>query len=263
MSIEINGKKIQSCEGCALYENCKKSNRENDESGCLWSTIHFIVKDYKRMFNRFQELEPSIKKKNEKLKEDRDRIIELIHKLDEKQVEAMSDERLKTMFRTLTSSVKRLKEEKEALQNEVKLLYAQIDETKNSRNAVVEAVTADLEEKLEEANNKIKLLASAVVDPEKADSVFLQSCKVHTIETDDDKKWMAGAMRQLEKASMKLLTVDERLSRYEETLKENNGELTTSVEKIIKKAMNSISSTISHIECFMDKVGNIKIEEDE
>ncbi len=263
MSIEVKEKKITPCNECVLYESCKNNTGKKSEDICLWSTIHFIVKDYKNMFNKYMNLEPLMKQKRETVQRLRDQNLALRHELFNKRLETLSDEELKYTTKKLIDSVERSKEEREALNAQIKLLYEQIEETKNSRNAVVEAVTADLEEELEEANRKIKLLAEAAVEPGKADSVFLQSCKVHTIETDDDKKWMDKAMKQLEKASQKILAVEERLTHYEEMLKENDNELSKGIVKKISKSISDINSTLSHVECFIDKVGNIKVIEDD
>lgn len=226
--------------------------------------IHYIVKDYRRMFEKCQRFEPRLEK-------ERDRVRELLHKLRARQIEVMTDEQQKKLLTNLTNKVEKdnveidaLTKERDELKQKVERLTAQMEDIRSSRSAVVEAVTDDLQQKLDEANKRIKLLAQAVVEPSKADSVFLQQCTVHTIETDEDRKWMDGAMKQLEKAAMKLLAVEERLLKVEETIKDSvTGIDVTKAFKNLGKVVSNITSTLSHIECFMDKVGDIKIVDDE
>ena len=191
--------------------------------------IYYIIKDYRRMYDSFFKME-----------RERDNAVELAKKA--------NDRREKTSVRV------------ESLKKEVERLNSCIKDVRESRDAVVEAATSDLEERLAEANNRIRLLAQAVVEPGKPDSVFLKSCVVHTMESDDDRKWMDKAMKQLEKAAMALLAVEARMVQCEELLKEcQQGE---SVEKALKnhtKALSKINTVVSHIECFFDKVGDIKL----
>ena len=87
---------------------------------------------------------------------------------------------------------------------------------------------------------------------------------VHVLETEDDRKWMAKAMKQLEKAAMRLLAVEERLDLYRNELSYLKGnEEADKILKSIAKAFPKITSVVSHVESFMDKVGEIKIEDDE
>lgn len=196
----------------------------------------------------------------------REKVRTLFQKLRQNQVEVLTDDEVKRYIEHLVNGNNKKEEKIAKLEELIVTLYAQIEETKNSRNAVVEAVTSDLEEELIEANKKIQLLAQAVTDPGKADSVFLQRCKVHTIETDDDRRWMSNAMKQLEKAVMKLLTVEERLDAFAHNLEAANASKTEYTEKTMKplgKAIVKINSVVSHIECFFDKIGDIEIAEDE
>jgi len=226
--------------------------------------IHYIVKDYRRMFNKYEKITPTLIQLRETIKD-------LKHKLNQKQVEQMSDEKQKNVMQGMMKNaemarktISELTFERDHLKQKVERLTAQMEDIRSSRSAVVEAVTDDLQQKLDEANKRIKLLAQAVVEPSKADSVFLQQCTVHTIETDEDKKWMDGAMKQLEKAAMKLLAVEERLLKVEETIKDSvTGIDVTKAFKNLGKVVSNITSTLSHIECFMDKVGDIKIVDDE
>ena len=221
--------------------------------------IHYIVKDYRRMFLQEQDFIKRIEIHNRTNKNLREKVRELIRNLKMRQVANIPDDKLRIMIQGLQKKA----DAYDALKEENEKLQAQIEEVKASRRNVVESVTCDLEEKLKEANRRIELLAQAVVEPEEASSIFLHQCKVHTIETDDDKKWMAGAMKQLEKAGIALLTTEERLMKYEEKLKESGNEYTEKVIKPLGRAISSINKTLSHIECFFDKVGDIKIIEDD
>lgn len=198
--------------------------------------IYYIVRDYQRMYSSFSDMERQ-----------RDK--------------AMEKEKDATEKRSKLES--RYKAKIQELEKEVATLNTRILDMKESRSDVIEAATSALEEQLREAENKIRLLAQAVVEPNKLDSVFLQSLAVHTIETDDDRKWMGNAMKQLEKAAMSLLSAEERLVKCEEALKEIPKD--DSVERAVKnysKVFLKINSTLSHIECFMDKVGDIKIADE-
>ena len=194
--------------------------------------IHYIVKDYQRMYNGFHTMR------------------------EEKQ--AYIDELLKKISKK-SATISNLQAENRALRN-------QLEEVRKSREAVTKAISEDLEEQLEEANRKIALLAQAVTDPSKADSVFLQQCRVHTIETDDDRTWMKKAMKQLEKALLNFTTIQARLSEtYEAMGKALDQQIIAGdADKVYNrfaKVFPKIESCVSHIEDFFLKVGEIKVEE--
>ena len=243
-------------------EEIKRKRPQDDVP--IEKIIHYIVKDYRNMFNKYQAIEPERQKMRETIQRCRDKVKELVHELRQKQIEAMSESGEKEMLKKLLDLAQRNKEKITKQEELIETLYKQIEDTKNSRNAVVEAVVDDLKEKLETANKKIVLLSQAVVEPDKADSVFLQSCKVHCIESDDDRTWMAGAMKQLEKAGMQLIATEQRLADLDDMLEGvSSDEENKKLRKKINTILSKINSTISHIECFFDKVGEIKIEEDE
>lgn len=231
--------------------------------------IHYIVKDYQRMWHTWhkykelaeatkQQIEARAKALSKKLVDSRPEEITKLHA-----IIRVRNEQIERLKATQGSPSRRVYRECDELREKCAKLTAQAEELRSTRNAVVEAVTDDLQQKLDEANQRIKLLAQAVVEPEKADSIFLQQCSVHTIESDDDKKWMAGATKQLEKAAMQLLSVAERLTKMEEALKGTNG---IDIDKALKnhgKALSKLTAVISHIECFFDKVGDIQVIDDE
>lgn len=194
--------------------------------------IHYIVKDYQRMYNGFHAMR------------------------EEKQ--AYIDELLKKLSKK-TNAISRL-------QSENKILMDRIKEVQASRDAVVREITEDLEEQLEEANRRIALLAQAVTDPDKADSVFLKRCQVRTIETDDDRKWMKKAMAQLEKAMLNFTTIQARLDETYEAMGKAlsqqiiGGDADRTYNRFAK-VFPKIDSCVSHIEDFFIKVGDIKIED--
>lgn len=223
----------------------------------------YMIKDYKRMYERHEALTPIIQQQ-------KIRIINLNYAVKKAATKHVSDEEARSSLKAALTRAEKLEESLARSRNENKELKELcnklsfiVEEMKKSREAITEAMTSELEEKLKEANRRIELLAQAVVEPEEADSIFLHQCKVHTIETDDDKKWMSSAMKQLEKAGMALLTTEERLVKYEEKLKESGNVYTEKVMKPLGRAISSISSTLSHIECFFDKVGDVMIAEDE
>lgn len=186
--------------------------------------IHYIVKDYQRMYNGFHAM-----------RESKDtRIDELLKKISRKQA-------------TIA-----------ALQDENKRLRLQVNEVQASRNAVVREVTADLEERLKEANRKVNLLIQALQDPQ-----AIYEINSHTLTTDDDREWMGKAMKQLEKAEYNFTSISARLTECEAALLG----VTDSIEKRgilskINKAFSKIDSCVNHIEEFFKKVGNIKNEND-
>ena len=186
--------------------------------------IHYIVKDYQRMYNGFHTMR----------EEKQTYIDELLKKISKK-----------------TNTISNL-------QAENKKLREQIKDLKSSREAVVKAVTEDLEEQLENANRKMSLLAQAVAYPTKA-------VDIHTIVTDDDKKWMSKAMKQLEKAMISLTTIQTRLEETHDGMgkaleQRLIGGDADKVYRRFSKAFSKIDSCVSHIEDFFTKVGNIKIE---
>ena len=222
--------------------------------------IHYIVKDYRRMFFHCQKLENDIAEQKEEIRH-------LRFALQRWDARQSSDEnierivrRLQRKIENLTEKLEKKREDNENLQKLNNRLCAEIDSMKAGRDPIIQNVTEELRQKLNEANQRIKLLAQAAVAPEKADSVFLQQCVVHAIETEDDRKWMVSATKQLEKAAMQLLSVVERLSNIEESLKDIDG---CDIEKTLKshgRVLSKLTSVISHIECFFDKIGDIKIE---
>ena len=194
--------------------------------------IHYIVRDYQRMYNGFHAM-----------REEKQAYIDELLKKISKKANAIS-----------------------SLQAENKSLRKQIKELKESRDAMTKAVTEDLEEQLAEANRRIALLAQAVTDPNKADSVFLKQCSLRTIETDDDRKWMKKAMAQLEKAMLNFTTIQARLDEtYEEMGKALSQQIiggdADRTYNRFAKVFPKIDSCVSHIEDFFIKVGDIKIED--
>ena len=195
--------------------------------------IHYIVKDYRRMFNEHEALRAKIKEK-------------------ENERQSYIDE----LLRTLTKKSHTIT----AQQNEIAILKKQIKEIERERDSEMHEENKELRMQLEEANRKIELLAKVIAEPEKIDGTLLQKTKAHIIETEDDKKWMAGAMKQLEKAAMKLISLEERLITCEKMFQDVTN--TEEREKILNKIRNGlgkINSAVSHIECFFDKVGDISI----
>lgn len=233
-------------------ENWKGSGRPQDDVPAE-KIIQYVVKDYQRLFERSQNYEPRIKRMRQK-------ISDLIHLVKSKHIEAMSESELKNSMKGLIKRASKAESENEAMHEHIIKCHQIIKDLKDGRNAVVEAVTKDIEDRLAESNRKVELLAQAVTDPNIINRMFPQNMQIHTIETDDDKIWMKSAMGQLEKSALGLLTIAARLNEVEASLK--NTTIVESKDKTMKalgKALNKITSVVSHIECFMDKVGDIKI----
>ena len=218
--------------------------------------IHYIVKDYQRMFNQEQDYLKKISILKETNRNLRENMRKILRDLRARQVANIPDDKLRIMIQGLRKKA----DDYDALKEENAKLLAQIEEVRANHSDLLESVTSDLEEKLKEANRRIELLAKAVVEPSEADSIFLRQCRVHTIETDDEREWLEGATNQLEKAATKLMSVEERLAECDTILKtaENTQEVTRML-KVINRLSTKLEGTISHIECFFDKVGDIKI----
>lgn len=118
----------------------------------------YIVKDYQRMWKAFHDLEPSQKKKEEQVKKLRAKVQELIHKLREQAFENLPEGELKNAIKSLIKRVADAELKNRLLQQENEKLFAYVQDLKNGRAAVVEAVTSDLEEQLAEARKTIELL---------------------------------------------------------------------------------------------------------
>lgn len=73
--------------------------------------LHYIVKDYRRMFNMTQEYKPRILKYREKIKE-------LTRLLRQKQVEALPDKKLADLINNLGATADNLRKENEELKAE-------------------------------------------------------------------------------------------------------------------------------------------------
>ena len=77
--------------------------------------LHYIVKDYCRMFNMTQEYKPRIARYREKIRE-------LIRMLRQRQVDALPDKKLAHYINNLVVAADKLRKENEELKEEVQRL---------------------------------------------------------------------------------------------------------------------------------------------
>lgn len=188
--------------------------------------IHYIVKDYQRMFNGFHAM-----------RESKDAYIDELLKKLAKKSNAISN-----------------------LQAENKRLRQQIKEVQASRNEVAKAVSEDLAEQLKAAKKKVKILVQALDDPN-----ALNKLNEHIISSDDDKIWMDKAMKQLEKALLNFTAIQARLVDTSDSMgkaleQRLIGGDADKVYNRFAKVFPKIDACVSHIEDFFTKIGNIKIE---
>ena len=182
--------------------------------------IHYIVKDYRRMFLEFDALE------NRALKA-------------EAKVAAMREKNLK-----MSSELGHIR----------KVYDNKLAEMQKDRDVVVQELMADLNSKLNAANRKNNLLMQALQDPNAINVI-----NTHTIDLDEDKEWMDRAMGQLEKAMLNFVSIESRLYECEKILDNATEDIIKDgIIKRMNKALTKINSCVSHIEDFFTKVGNLK-----
>ena len=190
--------------------------------------IHYIVKDYRRMFNEFENMKTG----KQQLIDD------LRKKINEKDAKLLSKQKEIHELRALTKRQERTN------------ANLQQQNTENSQ----------LHKEIKELQRKNVLLAQAVIEPNKA-------VLAPVIHTNNEKRWMVNASKQLEKAAQGLIQAEERFVEYEkisEELQEKYGEYEglAQVRKRLSRIISRIESCISHVECFFSLTKDITIAED-
>lgn len=200
--------------------------------------IHYIVKDYRRMFNNYNAV---LSKGKEQQRE-----------IDRLQKELLKD-RDNMLERQQEWNRKEKKYEKT------------IAELQNSRKAVVEAVTDDLQQQVKELERKNRLLAEAVINPEKTNEAVRVVTLSTSVSSPAEREWMKRSAKQLDKASNDLITAKERLVSCMEGFEKAYAEgfVEEDVKKMLKKytsTLSKIEAATNHIGVFFEKIEGIEFE---
>ena len=181
--------------------------------------VHYVVKDYRRMFEGF-------------------------HALRQERDEAVAE---------LEEAKKKRKNIEQHYQKQIEKLKEQLEDVRSSREQVVNAVTDDIRDELKQANRKVKSLVQALDDP----SLLPRLDAVVGANDDEWKdkalKQLEKAMLNFTTIEGRLVTYQ---SLVEEAVR--NGCDSETIDKVIPKfakAFAKIDSCIDHIEDFFKKVG--------
>lgn len=188
--------------------------------------VHNIVKDYQRMFNGFHAMRERAEKAEEMVKEYQEKCA-------------------------------KLRSDNAKLQKDYK---KNIEDVRSSRDAVVKDVTEELQERVDFLTKQNKFLAQAVIEPEKVDLLLNKLNEPMAFSSDDEV--LLEAMKQLEKALIRMTAIEGRLADVENLAKQRDyteKEMNHALTKF-NKAFGKIDSATSRIENFFDKIGEIRIE---
>ena len=194
--------------------------------------IHYIVKDYRRMFNTYHAL------------------------LDKAKGQEREIEKLKEKNKTILSSW-------DAERQKFREKLRQLQE---SRSAVVDAVTEDLEDEVKELKRQNRLLAEAVANSNSGNVRVIR--EAIDLNSPSEREWMKRSLKQLEQANMKLDATVLHLTDSKKYVEEIvNGEYTekdaTYLLKKIGKAHSKLESALSHIATFFEKTSRLDLNNDE
>lgn len=181
--------------------------------------IKYVVKDYRRMFLAFDEMQTRAEKAEAQVRELREKNFMKAANID-------------------------------GLRKEYK---QKLDEVRASRNAEIAAVTDDLREQLDEANRKVRILLQAFDNPE-----VLKSLGGMTLSSTDEKKWMHGCTKQLKKAMMNFDYMETRLDEMRQLMEDGS---TEKFDARLSRVLAKMDACTDRIGNFLDKVGDIKIED--
>lgn len=192
--------------------------------------IHYIVKDYRRMFTEFDALRERAEKaeaENEKLKE-KNRIIrgDLL-KLNEKKKADMQQYKDKVL-----KDAANMREDYEML---------------NAR--------------LNDQIRKNKLLVQALAEPESVTSVLASLDEPFIVNTKDGKDRLDKALRELEAVKLRLNSMEMRLWNVEKVVEEHcSEEVVKAYLKRFNAAFGKIDSVMFRIENFLALMKNVRTE---
>lgn len=193
--------------------------------------IHYIVKDYRRMYNSYDDLRARVRRAEEKVKNARERNATLTRQ----------NERLQAQF----------VDEKGSRENiGFKTLYKVIHK---------------LDEQLKEARRQNRLLAQAVIADNKNYNLCPSNFGSIFVETSSGKSIIDHVSTQLEKALIKLGCVEGKLDEYEDTLEkivclDENSTAKAMLEERVKNAFRELSAAYSHIENSATSIAGIASE---
>ena len=196
--------------------------------------IHYIVKDYQRMYNTFGDMQERAEKAEAKADE-----------LKEKLSKARSDnERIRKGFEK------------------------NLSEVRASRDAVVQQVTEDLQEQLKQTQEQLKasvrqnkLLAQAIAEPTQAKEILETLNEPILIASPEDKDRLAIAMKQLEVALLRMNSIEMRLGIVERAMElRYTGEELKNALKRFSNAYGKIDSVTMRLNNFLDMMKDLKIE---
>lgn len=181
--------------------------------------IHYIVKDYRRMYHSHDELRAKVRRAEQKVKVAREQNAKL----------AQQNERLQKQL---------------------------VDEQGNRENIgfkTLYKVIHKLDEQLKEARRQNRLLAETVIGANKNLNISESNFGSIFVETPSGRGLVEHVSKQLEKALTKLGNVEEELEEYEDTLEkivclDENSTGRAMLQERIKNAFREISAASSHIE---------------
>lgn len=190
--------------------------------------IHYVVKDYRRMFIAYDEQVRRAEKAEQQ-----------VYDLKEKNSKLRSQ-----------------------LESNRRGFEKNLQEVRDSRDAALRERTETMEGRLNEALRQNKLLAQAVLDPQQASVLLAKISEPTYLDASDDRLFLA--MKQLDVALLKMNTIEMRLSGVEGVYRENyRGEQLDSVLKRFKNAFAKIDSVTMRIEDFFNKLGDVRIRKED
>lgn len=188
--------------------------------------VHNIVKDYQRMFNGFHAMRERAEKAEAMVKEYQEKCSKL----------RSDNDKLRKGFEK------------------------NLEEVRASRDAVVKETTEELQERIDALTRQNKFLAQAVIEPEKVDLLLNKLNEPMVFDSNDE--ILQEAMKQLERALLRMTAIEGRLADVENLAKQRDyteKEMNHALTKF-NKAFDKIDSATRRIENFFDKIGEIRIE---
>ena len=193
--------------------------------------IHYIVKDYRRMYNNYDVILTKGKEQDAEIK-----------KMQKEMQEAQRD------WNKERDKYKKI-----------------ITDLQNSRKAVVDAVTDDLQAQVKELQRQNRHLAEAIIKSTKTEGPVRVVKLTADMASPAEREWMKRAAKQLDMASNDLSTAKERLESCTEGIQKAFEEeiIAEDVKKLLKKytsTLSKIEAATNHIGVFFEKIGGIEFK---
>lgn len=186
--------------------------------------IHYIVKDYRRMYNDYWSQRERADKAEAELSSLQDKYSDVRSKLNS--LKKSSENALSDAVSSMESKLEKLREE------------------------------------LNVANRKNVMLAQALTDSDKASVLLSRLDTPVSISSDEQIEWLRHVSIQLEKAMQKLDTVEMKLSGVERIASGvYSDEQLTSALKRFRNVYGKIDSATSRIENFFNMIGKIEVQD--